>query len=112
MTKLCLKFPARAENQICCKAREEGECAGDAEAESEREFVEASEAVAQEVDHVDNRIEGGKFGESFWEGANRVEDAAEESQWCEDEILDEGEFVEVAGPDTDDYSHERKEEGN
>lgn len=39
---------------------------------------EAGEAVAQQVDHVDDGVEGGDFLGDFGEGFDRVEDAAEE----------------------------------
>lgn len=73
---------------------------------------EAGEAVAHQVDHVDDGIEGGDLLGDSGEGFDGVEDAAEEDKRLEDEVGDEGGFVEVGGPDADDDAEEAEEGGD
>src|SRR6185436_14607034 len=69
--------------------------------EGDAYFGVADEAVADEVDHVVDRVEVGQRLVGLGEQRRRVEDAAEEDQRGEDEGLGEGDVVELFGADAD-----------
>ncbi len=67
------------------------------------------EAVAEEVYHVDDGVEVWDRFHDAWEAWDGVENTAEENQRLEDEVLEEGCFVEIVCPDAGENSEEAKE---
>ncbi len=72
----------------------------------------AEEAVADEVDHVVDRVEVGQGLERLRQQRRRVEDAAEEDQRLQDEGLGEGDVVELLGADADQHPELGEEEAD
>src|SRR4029079_10673169 len=76
------------------------------------DFGEADEAVADQVDHVEDRVEVSEGLERLRQQRRRVEEAAEEDQRLQDEGLGEGDVVELFGADADQHAELREEEAD
>ncbi len=71
---------------------------------------EAQEAVPDAVDHVHHRVEERRLLEGRGNLVERVEDAAEEHQRAEDELVHHRQVVAVVGPEAADDADRGEEE--
>src|SRR4030095_7825666 len=66
-------------------------------------------AVAESVDHIEERVEAGCRLPERRQRMDRIERAAQEREWNDDEMLEHGELVELVRPHAGQQSERAKD---